>query len=150
MNQIENSATLFGYKLIENSEGSVLSLHETNGIIKVSWHGVVDRAVAEKLLSGAAEFAHGGQFTSLILDRSELVEFTAAARVWIKKVFFDGNTRRLSKFVKHIATINSSTRKAMIYEKYIHVLVKFLFPKNEIRSFKTLCEAEKWLCDNGN
>lgn len=133
------------FKLLKRFGENKLYLDEDLGIVKVSWHGMVDQQEAAAILSKGADLLEVGLANKLLLDRKHLIEFTTEARIWIKNEIIKRRGNKLIKRLNRLATVNADSSRGSVFSNFLTSAIKIVYPNLKTGRFKTVEEAINWL-----
>lgn len=119
-------------------------------ILKAKWTGQVTTEEFKHVIMTGARIIHNTEgFTSIILDRSELDEFSTESRVWLKQDFMRNDGRVLIKKVKKLAAIKPSTTFATVMTTVFSAIFQIANPNMEYKVFEKPDEAAEWITGGG-
>ncbi len=117
-------------------------------VVKISWEGIVDGKSAREVLNLASDLVAQKLCNKIILDRTNLKNFTADARRVINKEILLGKAPKLAKSVKKIAAISSANANGASLGSRITESIARLFPSMNIKRFNAHEEADHWILDS--
>ncbi len=136
------------FKPITKLDGSSFYLDPVNKISCIRWKGVVEEDTARQLLTLAADSIEFEEYNKLLLDRSQLVEFSTGARVWIKHDLLKTRARKIVSKVHRVAFVNATDARGSIFSNFLSAGIKMVFPKLTMSKFDNIKVAVRWLVAN--
>ncbi len=132
------------FRVVHLKNGSTFEIDSENKISRVAWNGVIDVKTVEDLVKSGADSVEHGTYNKLLLDRSNLLEFTTEARVWMKGLLKNRATK-IVDMVEKVAIVKATTLKGNVFSNFIGAAVRIVMPKLEMREFDSEKEAINWL-----
>lgn len=133
------------FETIAARSGSSALVDLKNKIVKIEWHGIVDLGTASEILNHGAGLIEKGHCNKLLLNRKNLVEFTADARLWIKQDLLIKRAQKLVSRVERVATVNPSSTMGNVFANFLTTGIKIVFPNLRISKFDSEEAAIDWL-----
>ena len=132
------------FQVVHLKNGSTFEVDSMNAISRVAWNGVIDAKTVKDLVKMGADSVEYGSYNKLLLDRSNLLEFTTDARVWLKELL-KNRASKIVDMVEKVAIIKATTLKGNVFSNFIGAAIKIVMPNLEMREFDTEREAINWL-----
>lgn len=132
------------FEVLAKIEESFIDFDRINKVARVCWRGVVNEEVCEKLMVLGADLIEFRGFDRIILDRTNLEEFTYQSRVWLR-AFFKDRAKRLSLNLRKVSVVSAKSTFGLISgEISFRQGIKF-FIKVPAKKFDSLGESLKWI-----
>lgn len=141
-----NSTEKPQFKKLRQFGNSSLEIDQTRGIALIKWVGKVDINVAKKLIFSTINASEFSSCNKILLDQSNLVEFSTETRVWLK-FFLKNNAKRFRTKLLKLGSIKPQTPSGLLFSNFASEILKSEMPNLRRKRFETFDQASTWLED---
>lgn len=132
------------FVLLKKCNGSSISIDKKNGIVKITWQGIVDKETAQELIYKLLHLMKSGMFKKILMSRDDLTRFTDEANHWMKD-FLLSNRYKFNYKISRIAGVTPNASRANIFANFIKTALQVIFPGVKISNFEFEESAIDWL-----
>ncbi|MEQ9403636.1 MAG: STAS/SEC14 domain-containing protein [Cyclobacteriaceae bacterium] len=132
------------FALLKQRDGSSIHLDKKNGIVKITWVGIVDQETAREMIHTLAYLMKSGMFNKILMSRDDFTRFTDEANYWMRD-FLLSNRYKFNYKISRIAGVTPEAFRANIFANFIKTALQVIFPGVKISNFEFEESAMEWL-----
>lgn len=132
-------------KKLHEAENATLNFDEEKSTLIFTWKGVVDEPTVTRVFKQAAKAAMLSDTLHWLIDRRELEEYEAGARIWIKNDFINKVGLELIQKTDKIAAVMSDNAMAQVSSNVLIDLIMEQNPNINFQEFDMTTPASNWL-----